>query len=88
MATRTAARPTVTVAQPIGQFVATVAGVPADEALGDASVSLEQVLAVLRTIGLNDVEERDALIWAAHSLGERAKAIVDAVTAGLQEARS
>ncbi|BBH44208.1 DUF3077 domain-containing protein [Pseudomonas sp. KU43P] len=57
-------------------------GVSGEEALEQASVLMNCVNKLTQLAGVS--EDNDALVWAAHYLGEQAKALVDDVTTGIQ----
>ncbi|MCU1720914.1 DUF3077 domain-containing protein [Pseudomonas sp. 5P_5.1_Bac1] len=57
-----------------------------EEALEQASVLMSCVNKLTQLAGVND--DNNALVWAAHYLGEQAKALVDDVTTGIQIAES
>jgi len=59
-------------------------GVSGEEALEQASVLMNCVNKLTQLAGVSD--DNNALAWAAHYLGEQAKALVDDVTSGLQMA--
>lgn len=57
-------------------------GVSGEEALEQASVLMNCVNKLTQLAGVSD--DNNALVWAAHYLGEQAKALVDDVTLGIQ----
>lgn len=57
-----------------------------EEALEQASVLMSCVNKLTQLAGVSD--DNNALVWAAHYLGEQAKALVDDVTTGIQIAES
>lgn len=57
-------------------------GVSGEEALEQASVLMNCVNKLTQLAGVS--EDYNALVWAAHYLGEQAKALVDDVTTGIQ----
>lgn len=59
-------------------------GICAIEALEHASLLMASANQL--TLLGNDAEPNSTMIWAAHYLGDMAKAIIDDVTAGLQSA--
>ena len=61
-------------------------GISGEEALEQASVLMNCVNKLTQLAGVSD--ENNALVWAAHYLGEQAKALVDDVTTGIQIAES
>lgn len=62
------------------------AGVSCEEALEQASLLMDCVNKLTLRAGMDD--DGDPMVWAAHYLGEIAKAIIDDVTTGLQFAQS
>ncbi|MBA1316116.1 DUF3077 domain-containing protein [Pseudomonas monteilii] len=57
-------------------------GISGEEALEQASVLMSCVNKLTQLAGVSD--DNNALVWAAHYLGEQAKALVDDVTTGIQ----
>ncbi|MBC3504431.1 DUF3077 domain-containing protein [Pseudomonas sp. SWRI59] len=65
--------------QPFFKVCPSVSG---EEALEHASVLMSCVNKLTQLAGESD--DNNALVWAAHYLGEQAKALVDDVTTGIQ----
>ncbi|AIR88129.1 DUF3077 domain-containing protein [Pseudomonas cremoricolorata] len=61
-------------------------GISGEEALEQASILMNCVNTLTQLASVGD--SNNALAWAAHYLGEQAKALVDDVTAGIQIAES
>lgn len=61
-------------------------GISGEEALEQASALMNCVNKLTQLAGMSD--DNNALVWAAHYLGEQAKALVDDVTTGIQIAES
>ncbi|MFQ6573272.1 DUF3077 domain-containing protein [Pseudomonas sp. UM16] len=57
-------------------------GIPAEHALEQASLLMA---CVNRLTAMGATDEDQSLVWAAHLLGEMAKAIVDDVSLGLSQ---
>ncbi|WP_028944628.1 DUF3077 domain-containing protein [Pseudomonas vranovensis] len=61
-------------------------GISGEEALEQASVLMDCVNKLTQLAGMSD--DNESLVWAAHYLGEQAKALIDDVATGIQIAES